>query len=165
VAQLSPSQRRLCRIETYDDIVGLFNDYIISPHFDKCERLKHRKQFVQSIEETYNVSQLLPRNANVRLHDGSIVTVPVFDAMSTIMDLLSNSSLINKSSIERDTIFSPVMFRRLMMLIPNMEKSTRATIGYLREIISVDHTAISTLICQSLLLFLELKLTLTCMGL
>ena len=86
-------------IKLYDDIVGLFNDYITSPHFDKCARLKRRKQFVQSIEESYNVSQLRPRNANVRLHDGSIVTVPVFDARSMIMDLLSNPSLINQSNI------------------------------------------------------------------
>ena len=49
-------------IKLYDDIAGLFNDYITSPHFDKCARLKRRKQFVQSIEETYNLSQLRPRN-------------------------------------------------------------------------------------------------------
>jgi hypothetical protein len=83
----------------YDDIVGLFNNYITSPNFDKCATLKRRKQFVKSIEETYKVSQLRPRKTNVRLHDGSILTVPVFDARSMIMDLLSNPSLMNKSNI------------------------------------------------------------------
>ena len=51
------------------------------------------------MESSYCLTHLCPMNTEVRLHDQSRVTVPVFDAKAMILDLLSNENLMNKSNI------------------------------------------------------------------
>ncbi len=51
------------------------------------------------METSYSVTHLRPMNTDVRLHDQSRATVPVFDAKAMILDLLSNENLMNKSNI------------------------------------------------------------------
>ena len=62
------------------NIVNLFNEYILSNIFDPFAKLKSRKSFIKSMESSYCVTHLWPKNRDVMLHDGSEVTVPVTDA-------------------------------------------------------------------------------------
>ncbi len=71
-------------LKSYYDIVNLFNEYTLSNNFDQFVKLKSRKSFIKSMESSYRVTHLWPRNRDVMLHDGSEVTVPVFDAKSMI---------------------------------------------------------------------------------
>ena len=50
------------------------------------------------MESSHGVTQLRPMNTEVTLHDKSRVTVPVFDAKSMILDLLTDPNLMNKSN-------------------------------------------------------------------
>jgi hypothetical protein len=86
-------------LKLYDDIVNLFNEYISSNNFDQFAKLKSRKSFIKLMESSYRVTHLWPKNRVVMLHDGSEVTVPVFDAKSMILDLLTNKITIVKSNI------------------------------------------------------------------
>ena len=61
-----------------------------SENFNKYARLKSRKSFIKANESIYNVTHLRPKYHNVVLTDGAEVTVPVFDAKSMIMDLITN---------------------------------------------------------------------------
>jgi hypothetical protein len=47
------------------------------------------------------VTHLRPKHSNVILHYGGEVTVPVFDAKSMIMDLLTNPKCMNLSNIAK----------------------------------------------------------------
>jgi hypothetical protein len=51
------------------------------------------------MENELNVSHLRPKQMNVSLHDGSQITVPVFDAKSMIMDILTNDSCMQPQNI------------------------------------------------------------------
>jgi hypothetical protein len=67
-------------LKMHDDIVHLINKYISSPSFDKYATLETKKAFIQLMEKSFNVTHLQPKHTNVKVHDGSVVTVPVFDA-------------------------------------------------------------------------------------
>jgi hypothetical protein len=86
-------------LKLYDDIVDLFNDYVSSPNFNKYAWLKSRKLFIQSMERMYRVTHLRPKYRNVILHDGAEITVPIFDAKSMILDLLTNPFTMDKENI------------------------------------------------------------------
>ena len=88
-------------IKLYDDIVDVFNEYIMSENFDKFARLKSRKLFIKSNEVTYNVRHLRPKHHIVNLTDGTNVTVPVFNAKSMILDLLLNEGTMNERHIAK----------------------------------------------------------------
>jgi hypothetical protein len=82
-------------LKLYDDIVNLFNDYILSPYFDIHAKLNSRKSFILSMESSNcNIRNLHPRYNEVRLHDGTQVTAPVFDT-AMILDLVTNPDLMN----------------------------------------------------------------------
>ncbi len=51
------------------------------------------------MESSYRVTHLPPKNQDVMLHDGSEVTVPVIDAKSMILDLLTNQITMDKANI------------------------------------------------------------------
>ncbi len=90
-----------------EDIVDLFNEYIVSPNFDLNATLKSRKSFIRSMESSYGVTQLRPMNTEVTLHDTSRVIVPVFDAKQMILGLLTDQNIMNQSNIaEGCDIFS-----------------------------------------------------------
>jgi hypothetical protein len=86
-------------IKLYDDIVDLFNEYICSKNFDKFAKLKSRKSFIKTNESAYNVTHLRPKYWNVVLTDATEVAVPVFDAKSMILDLVTNPLTMNDSNI------------------------------------------------------------------
>ncbi len=86
-------------LKLYDGIVDLFNDYVLSPNFDKYAWLKKRKTFIQSMKRMYRVTHLQPKHHNVILHNGAEVTVPIFDAKSMILDLLTNPFTMDKANI------------------------------------------------------------------
>ncbi len=86
-------------LKLYDNIVHLFNEYILSNVFDQFAKLKSRKSFIQSMESSNHVTHLWPKNRDIMLHDGSEVTVPVFDAKSMILDLLTNKITMDKANI------------------------------------------------------------------
>jgi hypothetical protein len=86
-------------LRLYDDVVHLVNEYISSDSFSKHAKLRTRKSFIKQIEETHpSIKSLRPVHRQVTLHDGSIATVPVFDARAMIMDILSNSDLMKKEN-------------------------------------------------------------------
>ena len=51
------------------------------------------------MESSYRVTHLWPKNRDVIMLDGSEVTVPVFDAKSMILDLLTNKITMDKANI------------------------------------------------------------------
>ena len=75
------------------------SSYLSSPHFDQFAKLKSRKSLLRSTEKSYHSASLRPSNGTVRLHDNTLVTVPVFDAKQMILSLLLDSSLMNKLNI------------------------------------------------------------------
>ena len=92
--------RHKAPIQLHDDIVHLFNDYISSDNFSKYGKLKTRKSFIKQLESTHpGVKALRPDNKQVTLHDGTMVTVPVFDARAMIIDILTNPELMMKENI------------------------------------------------------------------
>jgi hypothetical protein len=82
----------------YDEICQLFQQYISSTNFDGFSRFKSRRSLVTSTQKTLNSKALQPINGSVRLHNNSLVTVPVFDTKHMIISLLSDSSVMNKKN-------------------------------------------------------------------
>ena len=87
-------------LQLHDDIVHLFNDYISSENFSKYGKLKTRQSFIKQIEVSHpGVKALRPVNKQVTIHNGTQVTVPVFDARAMIMDILTNPDQMRKENI------------------------------------------------------------------
>ncbi len=63
----------------YDEICQLFQQYISSPDFDRFAKFKSRRSLLTSTKKTFNSKALQPIDGTVRLHNNSLVTVPVFD--------------------------------------------------------------------------------------
>jgi hypothetical protein len=82
----------------YDEICQLFEQYISSPNFDRFAKFKSRRSLLTSSQKTLNSKALRPINGTVRLHNNSLVTVPVFDTKHMIISLLSDPSVMNKKS-------------------------------------------------------------------
>ncbi len=57
-------------------------------------KLQSRKSFLHSVEGSYRTRLLRPYNQNVRLHDGTIVTVPVFDMKEMLASLLTDQTIM-----------------------------------------------------------------------
>ncbi len=85
-------------LKIHDDIVHLFNKYISSPYFDKYATLKTRKAFIQLMEKSFHVTYLQPKHTNVKMHNGSVVTVPVFDAKLMFLDIFTNPVCMQESN-------------------------------------------------------------------
>jgi hypothetical protein len=66
----------------YDEICHLFKQYISFYNFDRFAKFKSRRLLLNSTQKTHNSKALRPINGTVRLHDNSLVTVPVFDTHS-----------------------------------------------------------------------------------
>jgi hypothetical protein len=60
--------------------------------------MQTRKAFLRSIEHGHNGYGLQPTNMNVRLHDNSRVTVPIFNIKEMIISLLTDKSLMRESN-------------------------------------------------------------------
>jgi hypothetical protein len=93
--------RNKASLGMYDGICQLINDYISSADFDQFEKLKKRTPFIRSIEYMYNTHALKPIYGTVKLHNGTHVTVPVFDTKQMIISLLSDKTLMGKKHCRR----------------------------------------------------------------
>ena len=82
----------------YDEIIHLVSSYISSPSFSRLDKFKSRRSLLQSTEKSLNTTCLRPVNGTVRLHNDSLVTVPVFDAKHMISSLLTDQSIMNESN-------------------------------------------------------------------
>ena len=69
----------------YDEICHLLKQYISSPNFDRFAKFKSRRSQLTSTQKTLNSKALQPINGTVRLHNNSLVTVPVFDTKHMIV--------------------------------------------------------------------------------
>jgi hypothetical protein len=85
----------------YDAICYLFKEYISSPNFDRFAKFKSRGSLLTSTQKAFNSKALQPINGTVRLHDNTLVTVPVFDTKHMIISLLTDPSVytINDLSV------------------------------------------------------------------
>ncbi len=79
-------------LQLFDDICSLVNNYTSSPDFSMTSKIPNRKAFLflRSIEHVHHTHRLQPTNMNVRLHDNSWVTVPIFDTKQMIISLLTD---------------------------------------------------------------------------
>ncbi len=77
----------------YDEICQLFQHYISSANFDRFAKFKSRRSLLTSTQKTLNSKALQPINGNVKLHNNTLVTVPVFDTKDMIISLLSDPNL------------------------------------------------------------------------
>jgi hypothetical protein len=57
-------------------------------------KLQSQKSFLHSIKGLYCTQLLRPNNQNIRLHDGTIITVPVFDMKAMLTSLLTDQTLM-----------------------------------------------------------------------
>jgi len=81
-------------LQMFDNICNLVNEYTSSPDFLVNTKLQSRKSFLHSVEGSYCTRLLRPYNQNVRLHDGTIVTVPVFDMKEMLTSLLTDQTIM-----------------------------------------------------------------------
>ncbi len=63
-----------------------------------CATLKTRKAFIQSMEKSFHVTHHRPKHSNVYVHNGSVVTVPVFGAKLMILNILTNPICMQESN-------------------------------------------------------------------
>jgi hypothetical protein len=82
----------------YYEICHLFKEYISSPNFDRFAKFKSRRSLLTSTQKTFYSKALLSNNGTVRLHNNTLVTVPVFDTKHMIISLLTDPSVINKKN-------------------------------------------------------------------
>ncbi len=68
----------------YDEICHLFEQYISSANFDRFAKFKSGRPLITSTQKTLNSKALQPINGTVKLHNSSLVTVPVFDTKHMI---------------------------------------------------------------------------------
>jgi hypothetical protein len=90
--------RHKASLQMFDDICKLLNDYTSSPDFAVMLKLQSQKSFLCSIKEAYCTHGLRPTSCNVRLHDGSNVTVRVFDTKQMIISLLTDKLLMTDTN-------------------------------------------------------------------
>ena len=70
------------------------NEYTSSPDFLVNTKLQSQKSFLLSVKRSYCTWLLRPYNQNVRLHDGTIVTVPVFDMKEMLTSHLTDQTIM-----------------------------------------------------------------------
>jgi len=59
-----------------------------------------RQSFIKHMEISHpGITTLCPVNKQITLHDNTQVTVPVFDARAMIMDILTNTEMMNQENI------------------------------------------------------------------
>jgi hypothetical protein len=78
-------------LQMFDNICNL---YTSSPDFLVNTKLQSWKSFLHSAKGSYCTRLLRPYNQNVRLHDGTIVTVPVFNMKEMLTSLLTDQTIM-----------------------------------------------------------------------
>ena len=96
-AQLQLSElfnRNKGSLKMYDEVIDIMNMYIRSPDFDRVSPILKRKQFLKSIDHNFNMSVMKPTYGSIRLYDGTLATVPVYDMKTMILSILHDDSLM-----------------------------------------------------------------------
>jgi hypothetical protein len=107
----------------YDDICHLVTEYTWSPSFNRYAKLKSQKSFLRSMQETHSTHELHPKNFNVRLHTGTMVTVPIFDTKEMIINILTDKTLMtDKNFAEGYNVW--VMLIQIRHVMRNTERYT-----------------------------------------
>lgn len=86
--------RNRASLGMYDNIISLFNNYLSSSHFDEYARLQTRSKFLNRLESTLETTCMQPKIGDVKLHDNSLATVPVFDVKSMILSIVHNRTIM-----------------------------------------------------------------------
>ncbi len=81
-------------LQMFEDICNLVNEYTSSPDFLVNKKLQSWKSFLCSVKGSYRTWLIRPYNRNVRLHDGTTVTVPVLDMKKMLTSLLTNQRIM-----------------------------------------------------------------------
>jgi hypothetical protein len=81
-------------LQIFDNICNLVDEYTSSPEILVNKKLQSQKSFLCSIKGSYCTWLLRPNNQNVRLHDGTIVTIPVFDMKEMLTSLLTDQTIM-----------------------------------------------------------------------
>jgi hypothetical protein len=69
-----------------------------SPNFDRFAKFKSRRSLLTSTQKIFNSKALLPINSTVRLHNNTLVTVPVFYTKHMIISFSTDPSVMNKKN-------------------------------------------------------------------
>jgi hypothetical protein len=81
-------------LQMFDNICNLVNEYTSSPDFLVNTKLQYRKSCLHSAKRSYCTRLLRPYYQNDRLHDGTIVTVPVFNMKEMLTSLLTDQTIV-----------------------------------------------------------------------
>lgn len=93
-------QRHRAHLSMHDEIVGLMRSYITNGRIPGNQLdLKTRSSFLTDVKSKVDGDGLAPRHETVRLHDGSLATVSIFDLEKMIVSLLTDESLLSEENI------------------------------------------------------------------
>ena len=81
-------------LKMYDDVIKIINTYVNLPTFDKFSPLIKRQPFLNLLDELFNTSTMRPTYGSIRLYDGSLATVPVYDMKTMILSILHDDTLM-----------------------------------------------------------------------
>ena len=87
-------QRNKVSLKMYDETIELFDNYISSSDFNKYARLMSRNTFLKRVEEIFHTTDLRPTYGSVRINNGLLATVPVFDTKAMILSILHDNELM-----------------------------------------------------------------------
>ncbi len=123
-----------CSLQLHDDVVKLINGYIKLDQFCPFAKWKRRKHIMRDVENAFQTGHLKPTNGTVRLHDQSLVTIPVFDIKHMIIDMLTDPTLMHEDNLVSGyNIFTDKWMRHLNMHM-FMVKFLQVMHGSLQEI-------------------------------
>ena len=146
-------------ILNYDEIIHLLNGYISSNNFSKHAKPMTRQSFIKHMEISHpGITTLCPVNKQITLHDNTLVTVPVFDARAMIMDILTNTDMMNQENIADGYNILQGMLIKTTKVIVIMEKYILEMSGFRHETVTVDLTTTLQMTCHLVLSFLEISL-------
>ena len=100
--------RNIGSLKMYDETIELFNQYITTSDFNKYARLVVSwNTFLTRVGEVFITTDLKPTYGSVRIHNGSLVIVPVFDIKAMIMSILHDTVLMQPDNfVELLNIFT-----------------------------------------------------------
>ena len=93
--EMSVHKHQECDLNTTDDIKDCTERHVKYNKLDiATSKMYNRFQLVSELEKAYNMKELKPKLHSVKLHDGGMATVPVFDFKATLLKMLNNPELM-----------------------------------------------------------------------
>ena len=81
-------------LKMYDDVIKIINTYVSLPTFDKFSPLIKRQPFLNLVDDFFDTATMRPTYGSIRLYDGSLATVPVYDMKTMILSILHDDTLM-----------------------------------------------------------------------